>query len=110
MHEPLRAIEAYHLTKTNPEAVPISLGQIVELVPGNVHTTGGHFVEKGLPQMRARPFNESYIRHAMPAQPVAAARNELDPASTATDDDDAMGFVARSGRRWHRVRCDAGHR
>src|ERR1700730_9410309 len=98
MHEPPRAIEAYHLAETKPEAVPISLGQIVELVPGNVHTTGGHFVEKGLPQMRTRPFNESYIRHAMPAQPVVEARDELEPASATTDDHDPTGFAARSGR------------
>jgi hypothetical protein len=67
-------------------------------------------VKKGLPQMRARPFDESYIRQAMPAQPVAEARDELDPASATTDDDDAMGFVARSGRSRQRVRCGACHR
>ena len=98
MHEPPRAIEAYHLAETKPEAVPISLGQIVELVPANIHAAGRYFVEKGLPQMRARPFNESYIHHAMPAQPVAEARDELEPASATTDDDDAMRFVAQSGR------------
>src|ERR1700688_1950569 len=110
MHEPPRAIEADHLAETKPEAVPISLGQIVELVPANIHATGRYFVEERLPQMRARSFDKSYIRQAMPAQPVAEARDELDPARATTDDDDAMGFVARSGRSRQRVRCGAGHR
>src|ERR1700693_197545 len=104
MHEPPRAIEADHLAETKPEAVPISLGQIVELVPGNIHAAGRHFVEKGLPQVRARPFDESYIRQAMLAPPVAQTCDELDPASAATYNDDAMNFVARQ-----RVRCGTCH-
>jgi hypothetical protein len=74
-------------------------------VPGNIHAAGRHFVEKGLPQMRARPFDESDIRQAMPAEPVAEARDELEPASATTDDDDAMDFVARSGRSRGACHC-----
>jgi len=51
MNEPPRAIEADHLAETKPEAVPISLGQIVELVPANIHATGRNFVEEGLPPL-----------------------------------------------------------
>jgi len=79
-------------------------------VPADIHAAGRHFVEQGLPQMRARLFDERDIRQPMPAKPVAEARDEFEPAGAAANDDDAMERVARSGLSRWRSRYRICHR
>ena len=95
VHHAAGAVEADHLAQAKPEAVPIGLGEIVELVAGHVHAAGGDFVEQRLPQMGARLLDQGDVGAAGPAERIAEARDQLEPAGAAADHDDAMQVVAR---------------
>ena len=104
-----RAVEADHLAVAKPEAVPVGLGEIVELVPGNVHAAGGDFVQQRLPQMGARLVDERDLGAVAPAELIAEASDELEPAGAAADHDDAVEVAARRGFRRQSIRRRARH-
>ncbi len=95
MHQAPRAVEADHLAEAELEAVPIGLGEIVELVPGNVHAAGGDFMEQRLPQMGARLLDQRDVGAAVPAQRIAEPGDEFEPPGASAHDDDAMQAGAR---------------
>jgi hypothetical protein len=95
VHQAMGAVEADHLAQPKPEAMPIGLREIVELVAGNVHAAGRDFVEQRFPQMGARLLHQGDVGAAGPTERIAEARDEFDPTGTAADHDDAMQVVAR---------------
>ena len=109
VHHAAGAVEADHLAQAEPEIVPVSLGEIVELVAGNVHAAGGDFVEQRLPQMGARLFDQGDVGAAGPAERIAEAGDELDPTGTAADHDDAMEVGVRRGLRHRLIRRRTRH-
>jgi hypothetical protein len=90
LHHPARPIEPDHLAEAEPKAVPVGLGEVIELVPGHVHAAGGDFVQQRLPQMGARLVDERDLGAMTPPELVAEASDELEPAGAAADHDDAV--------------------
>ena len=88
------AIEADHFAEPVAKAVPIGLGEIIQLMLRDVHAAGGDFVEQRLPQMRARLLDQRDVGAAAPPERVAEPRRELEPAGPAADDDDAVKVAA----------------
>jgi hypothetical protein len=70
----------------------------------DIHAAGRDFVEQRLPQMGARLFDKRDIRKTMPPEAVAETCDELQPAGTAADYDDAVEVRARTGRSRRSVR------
>ena len=101
LHHPARAVEPDHLAVAEPEAVPVGLGEIVELVPRHVHAAGGNFVQQRLPQMGARLVDERDLGAVAAPELIAEASDELEPAGAAADHDDTVersGWFGRNGR------------
>jgi hypothetical protein len=96
MHEPFRPIKTDHLAETVPKAMPMSLSQIIQFVPGNIHAAGGHFVKQWLPQMRTSLFDQGDIRELTPPEPITEGGHEFEPTSPAANNDDAMKATARN--------------
>ena len=95
VHEALPAIQADHLADAIAEVVPVRLRQIVQLVRAQVHAAGGDLVQQRLPQMGAALVDEGDVRALALAELVAQARGQLQSASAAADDDDAVQAVRR---------------
>src|SRR5208282_107746 len=94
LHLAAPAVEPDHLAYAIAEMMPMRLGQVVELVVAHVHAAGRDLVEERLPQMGARLVDERDLGAAAPAEAVAEARRELEPAGTAAHDDDAVTLAA----------------
>ena len=72
-----RPVEADHLAVAKPEPVPVSLGEIIELVPGHIHAASGDLVEQRLPQMRTGLVDERDLGPVMLPELIAEAGDEL---------------------------------
>jgi hypothetical protein len=103
VHQTPGAVERDHLAEAEAEAMPVGLGEIVELVPGNVHAASGDFVEQRLPQMGARLFHQRNVGAAAPAQPIAQPGDQFEPTGPTPDDDDPMELAARGSRNRRRL-------
>ena len=86
-------VDARHLAGAIGEAVPVGLGQVVDLVEAEVHAAGGDLVQQRLPQVRALAVDQGDRGLAAPAELVAQPRGKLQPAGSAADDDDAMQLL-----------------
>ncbi len=55
-------------------------------------------VQQRLPHVGARSVDERDVRAALPAEPVAQARDKLEPSGAAADDHDAVRALSGQGR------------
>lgn len=61
------AIEADHLAEAVTEAVPVGLGEIVELVHVEIDGSGREFVQMRFPEVGTATFDESDLGAALAA-------------------------------------------
>ena len=90
VHDAAGPVEAGHVARAIGEAVPVGLGQVVDLVEALVHAAGGDLVQQRLPQVRALAVDQRDRGLAAPSQLVAEARGQLQPARAPADNDDPM--------------------
>ena len=101
----LPPVETAHLADAVAEAVPVRLGEIVDLVHALVHAAGRDLVQQRLPQMRARLVDERDVGLAAATELVAEPRRQLQAAGPAADHHDAVQAARRlGGRRLDRCR------
>ena len=70
------------------KAVPVRLGEVVDLVRPRIHAACGDLVQLRLPHVGAVAVDERDVDRA--ADPVAQPGGELEAAGAAADDDDAV--------------------
>ena len=92
-HQHLTAIpiDPDHLPDPVAKAVPVGLREVVDLVSGDIHASGGNFVQLRLPHMRAVSLDQRDVELSLAPVFVAEARRQLQTAGSASDDHDA-GF------------------
>jgi len=72
--------------------VPARLREVVELVRVNIHASGGHLVQEGLPQMGFVLIHKGHGGASSASEAIPRPRRELKPSGAAADDNDAMGI------------------
>ena len=84
------AVDADHLADAVTEAMPVRLGEVVDLVHAEVHAAGRDLVQQRLPEVRA--LLSISVTSALPRlrQLVAEPRDQLEPARAAADHDDPV--------------------
>jgi hypothetical protein len=88
------SIKVDHFTDAVAKAVPMPLGQEINLVNSEVHGSGGDFVQQGLPQMSARLVDQRDFSEVAPTEFIPQPGYELERAGAATDHNDVMKIGA----------------
>jgi len=84
------AVKPDHLAEAVAEAVPMRLGEVVDLIDAGIHAAGRYRVQQRLPQMHARAFDQHHARPGAPAEPFAETGRELQSAGAAADHHDPV--------------------
>ena len=84
------AVEPGKRAEHKSEVVPSRLGEIVKLMRMDVHAAGGHFVQKGLPQMGAAAVDQGDCGFPALAERISQPGCKLKAAGATTDYHDAM--------------------
>jgi len=90
-----RSVDALQRAAAEVKSCQRAWREVVELVRVNIHASGGHLVQKGLPQMGFVLIHKGHggVSSAPEAIPALVASSK--PSGAAADDNDAMGSVMK---------------
>jgi hypothetical protein len=83
-------VDADHFAVAVAVAVPVGLGQVVDLVGPEVHAAGRDFMQVRLPEVGLGFFDQGDRRLAFLAQLVAELGGQFEATRSAADDDDLV--------------------
>src|SRR5262249_24823937 len=97
-HHATGAVDTDQAAEAEGEAVPVRLGEVVDLLHSEIEAAGGDLVQQRLPQVGPAPVDPRDMRPAALAQPVAEPRYQLEPAGPSADHDDAMQMIGHAAQ------------